>query len=69
MNNTAYQVMHIETFTTVCGPVGEHEVALLWADGMIGVAPIFATREQADAYADGHAVVEIACQPLEDEAP
>lgn len=69
MKNAAYQVMHIETYTTVCGPMGEHAVELLWADGMLGVSPIFASREQAEAYADGHDVVEINCLPLEDEAP
>ena len=69
--------MHVETFTTVCKPVvgyrdivSEHEVELSWADGMIGVAPIFATRKQAEAYANGHDVVEINCLPLaEDAAP
>ena len=65
--NTAYQVMHIETVTTVCGPTGEHEVELVWADGMLGVSPIFASREQAEDYAEGHQVVEIACQPLAED--
>ncbi len=64
--NTAYQVMHIEEYATVCEPDGDHDINLSWADGMLGVSPIFATREQAEAYADGHRVVEIWCR-REDE--
>ena len=69
--NTAYQVMHIEEYATVSEPDGDHDIELSWADGMLGVSPIFASREQAaayvDAYANGHQVVEIACHPLAED--
>ncbi len=31
----------------------EHAIPLSWAEGMIGAMPIFETREQAEAYANG----------------
>lgn len=30
-----------------------HPLPLTWADGMIGVIPVFETREAAETYADG----------------
>jgi hypothetical protein len=33
------------------GGFGEQELPLTWADGMVGVMPVFETQEQAEAYA------------------
>ncbi len=37
----------------------ETEVDLDWADGMVGAMPVFKTKEQAEAYANGIEVIEI----------
>ena len=34
-----------------------HDIELIWADGMIGVMPIFETEEAAKKYAAGKSVV------------
>lgn len=56
---TAYQVMHVESSVGIRVEGEPTWVPLVWADGMLGVAPIFATREQAEDYAEGHPVNEI----------
>jgi hypothetical protein len=35
------------------------EITLAWADGMVGALPVFASKEAADAYANG------VCQVME----
>ena len=32
---------------------------LQWADGQIGALPVFATREEAEAWSDGSPVIEV----------
>ena len=55
----AYQVMHVESSVGLRVNGQLMWVPITWADGMLGVSPIFATREQAEAYANGHPVNEI----------
>lgn len=37
-------------------------LSLCWSDGMIGAAPIFSTREDAERYAEGSAVLELSME-------
>ncbi len=37
----------------------EQQVSLSDKDGMVGALPVFATREQAEAYGDGAPLMEI----------
>lgn len=69
MTQKAYMVMHIENSIGVS--INNEEcktpMSLIWADGMIGVSPVFATIEQAEAYAGETRIFEMDYQPLEQE--
>lgn len=49
--------MKSELTVTVLGMKTKME--LNWADGMVGAIPVFATKEQAEAYADGTGICEL----------
>ena len=59
LEHTAYQIMLLEQSVTAKVYGQKIEFPLSWADGMLGVSPLFATRDQAEAYAPGAAVVEV----------
>jgi len=59
VSTTAYQVLHIENYVSVIVSGRKLDVPLTWADGMLGVSPLFATREQAETYAMGDSVVAV----------
>lgn len=42
-----------------CYPEMIEEIKLNFAEGMIGVLPVFETREQAEKFADGAEIFEI----------
>jgi len=55
---TVYIVSAVETESRIHLPMGEFPLKLSWADGMIGVCPVFETYEAALKYANGRAVLE-----------
>ena len=45
----------------------EQEISLTWADGMVGVIPVFESREAAEKYADGKIpVMEVVMEKKDD---
>lgn len=51
----AVEKQHKATFLSV-----EQDIPLVWADGMVGVIPVFKDRDSAELYADNHfAVLEL----------
>lgn len=53
-------VLSIACDHDVLTPFGESRIVLRWADGMVGVMPVFETEQDALEYADGCAdVVEV----------
>ena len=50
-------VMSVHNTVGITIPLGESEVALSWAPGMIGVLPVFDTKASADKYTMGRALV------------
>ena len=57
-----YLVCSIKKEIAVTSIFGKSNIKVSWADGMIGVLPVFDTQENAKKYADGSAaaIVEIA---------
>lgn len=49
----AYMVKSLGKTVSVMWMGMEAELPLAYAEGMIGAMPVFETREQAEAYADG----------------
>jgi hypothetical protein len=53
-------VLSMRRDMNVCTPWGDTAISMEWAQGMIGVLPVFDTKENAEAYSDGVAsVVEV----------
>jgi len=46
-----------------CHPPLEETVDLCFAKGMLGAMPVFETREDAEAYADGNEIIELIKKP------
>ncbi len=67
MKQNVYMVMHIENNVgvNIDGEICKTPMPLIWADRMIGVAPIFATIEEAKSYAGESQICEIEYYPLE----
>ena len=42
-----------------CEPALESDITMDWADGMIGVMPVFGTREDAEKYAGDRQIIEL----------
>jgi hypothetical protein len=52
-------VMHVHTDISVESVYGDREdFKLSWANGMLGVLPIFGSKSAAEAYSKGRAFVE-----------
>lgn len=55
-----YVVLIVNRMITLDLFGSEQDVPLCYAEGMVGAIPVFETREQAEAFADGnYAVVEV----------
>lgn len=52
-----YVVLTVDTDLMVEVLGTKHETPLIYADGMVGVLPVFETKEQAEAYAGGQYAV------------
>ena len=42
-----------------CHPPHEEDISLSFADGMVGVMPVFDTYEAAEKWADGIQIIEV----------
>lgn len=56
---TIYMVGCVEKQKEITTPYGVKKLDMDWADGMIGVCPVFSTREQAEKYSKNLEIIEL----------